>query len=1519
MGERPAWLLNIVAVLLTAAALLTVLISPLRNGSHYLVLVAAVMLSARFGGWGPALLSLLLGTAAVAFVLPPTFSFWIENFQDLLGLAIFVSIALFVTILTAAREQAKAAISQRARQQAAVAELGQTALTNPDLDSLMNEAAVLICRTLDLEYSEVLQLAPDGKTLLLRAGHGWREGLVGQARVGADTDSQAGYTLISQTPVVVDDLGAEQRFRESPLLQEHDVVSGMSVMIHGPAGPFGVLGAHTLKGRAFSPGDVSFLQAIANVLAAAVARDESEARVREQRNWLQVTLSSIRDAVMAADEGGRVTFMNSFAESLTGWNAEQAMARPLSEMLKLTDLVTDQPLDPSSLFNWKESSVGPKDRVLLLNRRARSIPIEASAAPIRNKDDQTIGSVLTFRDITERRKIQEQLEFQSVLLRNVHEGVIATDLEGKVNYWNTGAQDIFGYTPEEMAGKSLERLYPDQDAQALAHDLESIAGGTDYRGEWKGRRKDGSLVWMQIKTTLLRNDTGEPIGFIGVFTDITERKQAEERLAAQYAVTRALAESETLREATPRILQAICESSAWEIGVMWDWDDKADVLRCLDVWHRPDLDFHEFEALTREMLFPRNVGLPGRVWASGAGVWVEDILQDPSFARAKVAAANGLRTASAFPVSSGEHLTGVVEFLSRTVRPPDPTLLEMLSALGSQIGQFIERKQAQEALRQSREQQSIILQDVADGVTAQNRKGELIYANGAAARLIGYASPEELLKTPIQQVMSRFHVMDQNGQPVPPDRLPGRVALKERRLAEALLRFSPVDDGGERWSFVRTTPVLDEDGDVRFVINIFHDVTEQKLAEKSLREQRELLHVTLASIADAVISTDTRGDITFMNPVAEALVGWTADEAKGQSLERVLNILDEATGAVLESPFHRVLKTNPGEQFADQALLVTREGRRILIDYSGAPIRDGQGNLVGVVLVFRDISHRRQTERELYRLAAIVNNSEDAILSMTLDGIIRSWNPGAEQLYGYSADEIVGQSISITYPPDRLDEFREIMDRLRRGESVTHFDTIRVRKDGRRIDVSVTPSAIRDNAGRIVGLSKIARDVTARKRAEKAQRFLSEASDVLVSSLDYEVTLASVANLAVPHIADWCSVHILTDDGAVQELILTHVDPAKVQLARELQRRYPPDPDSPSGVAQVIRTGKPVLVEEITENELTARARDVEHLKLLVELHPHSYMIVPLIARERTLGAIAFVSAESGRRYDQADLEMVQELARRAALSVDNARLYRQAQTLNEELEQRVVSRTIELQSANRQLEKEIVERQRSNEWLRLLSGHLQSAREEERVRVAREIHDEIGQVMTAVKMDLALTEREIAKGSDALSATALREQIGSTIRLVDNAIETMHAIVRELRPEILDHLGLRDAIEWQLQEFQTRTKIECHFDAGPGEVDLDMNRSIAVFRILQETLTNIARHSGATRVDVSLQEHDHQLVLQARDNGKGISQDALTDLSTFGILGMRERAHVFGGDVNVVGSPGQGTVVTVRIPTDTR
>jgi len=215
-----------------------------------------------------------------------------------------------------------------------------------------------------------------------------------------------------------------------------------------------------------------------------------------------------------------------------------------------------------------------------------------------------------------------------------------------------------------------------------------------------------------------------------------------------------------------------------------------------------------------------------------------------------------------------------------------------------------------------------------------------------------------------------------------------------------------------------------------------------------------------------------------------------------------------------------------------------------------------------------------------------------------------------------------------------------------------------------------------------------------------------------------------------------------------------------------------------------------------------------------------------------------------------------------------------------------------------------------SRKQFRSLSAHLESVREEERKSMAREIHDELGQVLTALKIDLSsLTEGYTEEQQ------VLVEKTKSVNELIDMAIETVKRISAELRPPILDDLGIAVALEWQAAEFEKLTQIKCDFSSNPKDIVLDPDLSTAIFRIFQEALTNVVRHADATKVKASLKAEASKVVLRISDNGKGIEKRQIADPKAFGLIGMRERARFWGGEVRVSGAPDKGTAVAVSIP----
>jgi len=324
------------------------------------------------------------------------------------------------------------------------------------------------------------------------------------------------------------------------------------------------------------------------------------------------------------------------------------------------------------------------------------------------------GNLLAMiRDITERKKAEESLRLLESAMRQSKESITITDAEldlpgPKIIFVNPAFTQMTGYTAEEVIGKTPRILQgPRTDKAVLLRLRKNLERGEAFAGETINYRKDGTEFDLEWQIAPLRNPNGKITHFVATQHDITERKRADRRLATQSAISRALADSTTLNEATPKIMQAICESEGWDFGAIWEVDRKTNVLRCLEAWHQPELPAEEMMAKTRALTFALNNGLPGRVWASGKPLLISDIANDNNYPRASFAKKIGLHSALAFPIALEGEVIGVMDFLGRKIHKADEATLEMFLIIGRQIGSFFKRKQLEEQFRQSQKMEGI--------------------------------------------------------------------------------------------------------------------------------------------------------------------------------------------------------------------------------------------------------------------------------------------------------------------------------------------------------------------------------------------------------------------------------------------------------------------------------------------------------------------------------------------------------------------------------------------------------------------------------------------------------------------------------------------------------------------------------------------------------------------------------------------------------------------------------------------
>ena len=524
-------------------------------------------------------------------------------------------------------------------------------------------------------------------------------------------------------------------------------------------------------------------------------------------------------------------------------------------------------------------------------------------------------------------------------------------------------------------------------------------------------------------------------------------------------------------------------------------------------------------------------------------------------------------------------------------------------------------------------------------------------------------------------------------------------------------------DGSMRWLLGRAWVFRDQAGDPERLIGVNIDVTERKLAESELRESQRRFREMFDLLPVAIYTTDAEGRLTYFNPAAVQFSGRVPE--LGTDHWCVSWKLFHSDGTPMrhdECPMALAIKEG---RIVDgtEAIAERPDGRRVWFTPYPRPLHDVEGRIVGGINMLLDITERKQAERATGLLAAIVDCSDDAIVSKSLDGVITSWNSGAERMFGYTAGEAVGRHITLIIPQDRRNEETGILERLRRGERIEHFETVRVRKDGTPLDISLTISPVRDAADRIVGASKIARDVTKQKQVDRALRESEERFRAIVET--------------TPE-----CVKLVAHDGTLLQMNLSGLKMVGADCADAV-------------------IGKSVY--DLIESKDRDRFRAFNERICRGEKGSLEFDIV-------------------GLRGERLHMETQATPLRNPDGSVV----------------QLAVTRDI---TKRKQAEETIKERE--------LSARLLKLQDEERRRIARELHDGVGQLLAAMSMNAARLNGE--KSNLSPDAARCADENSKLIDQVSTDIRTMSYL---FHPPLLDEMGLDSALKWYVDGFAERSKI---------------------------------------------------------------------------------------------------------------
>lgn len=857
-----------------------------------------------------------------------------------------------------------------------------------------------------------------------------------------------------------------------------------------------------------------------------------------------------------------------------------------------------------------------------------------------------------------------------------------------------------------------------------------------------------------------------------------------------------------------------------------------------------------------------------------------------------------------------------------------------------------ERKRVEEALRASEFNNRMVVENKIVGIAWASPKGTVINANQAFCDMMGYSLEE----------LKGLHF----GDFTHPDDVTRELDLIDKMEKGEINNYViekryRKKNGNYFWVELNLTCYRNpETGKIEFFIGLLHDIQEQKQFEEALKASEKKLRQVLSSYGDVFYVIDKNYQIILINEIAEKnlSIAWGKPVYLGANL---LDLIPSKSNEPIKNSFEKVFKGETIEY--ELRVPVNSLSPWVLVTYF--PVKDYDGSIIGAYVITKDISERKKVEEDLRQS---INRFE--LISHTTNDAIWEWNLATGQLWGNEThQQLYGLNVSDTVPtlemwtarihPDDREKIINKQDAALASDTNVFISEYRFNEEGKGYrEIYDRCYIVRDEKGKAVRMMGSLMDITERKQAEAAikeseakyRAFFENSMDgILLTIPDGRVLAANPAA---------CSIFGMTEEeicaagryGLVDESdpkLPDYLDERKrigktkgeIIMIRKDGTKFPADITT-----SVFRDAKgeertSMIIRDITERKKIEQELKEAEIKFrnLVE---QSLVGVYIIQN----GKFAYVNPRFAEIFGYKQQELINSYpvekvvhADDRQLVIENIRMRLQGekdsvhyeangQKKNGEIIQTEIfgSRTeyagqpaiigtlLDI-SHRKQAEEQI---KRSYDQIRMLSEHLQNIREEERTHIAREIHDELGQQLTVLKMDASWLNKKLNDADE-----NVKQKLKDLLELMDSTVKTVRRISSELRPSLLDDMGLVPAMEWHLKEFEKRASVKTQFKMPSKELSLPDAVKTGLFRIFQESLTNVARHANAKKVDINLQVEKGKILLSIKDDGKGFEMEKAKAKKTLGILGMQERSFMMGGNYEVKSKPGKGTNVIVSVP----
>jgi PAS domain S-box-containing protein len=1107
--------------------------------------------------------------------------------------------------------------------------------------------------------------------------------------------------------------------------------------------------------------------------------------------------------------------------------------------------------------------------------------------PIFSDQNQIVGGICMMEDITQeylaRQLLAESEERFRLLAESSSDGIFQTDLNGIYTYASPAYAEILNYPVNEIMGSHYARFLAEGEimpGQEVFYKLLSKETIKSY--DTKIIRKDGRECDVSVGSTpIIKN--GQVVNIQGVVRDVTEQKKAERALAESEEKFRLLAEGSSdgiFQMDLNGIFTYVSPSFAETYQYSADEIVGTNYLQFI-VEHK----HMEVQELFHKLLAKEKIKSQDSTIIRKDGREVE------------------INVSSAPVIKDGR-----------------------VVAIQGVMRDITEQKKSDMKLAESEEKYRLIFNSAPVGITQFDNNSVVTAINPKALWMVGLSEQEVL----------GFNFFEK----VKDDRMLTSVKMALDGSTSGFQGdYRSTISGNTLYLDLFTAPIVAADNSIKGGIMMIKDITEQIRAQKELKESQKNLTTLFDAITESVLLVDPEGVILAVNQTAAQRLHTTTDHILGKN---AFDFLPEDVAKFRKAKLTEVARTGKPVSFED-----IRYGRHVWTNFY--PIFDADGHVNRIAVFTLDIHERKTAEQELAKFKKISDMANYGTGILTMDGRFVYVNQTFAKLHGYDPGELIDQYLTLLHTEEQMVHVKDLRKRLFKEDGFVGEEVWHKKKDGSIFPMLMNAFVLKNETGTPQLLTVTAIDITEIKKAEESLRE-SEKKYRLI----FDSSPLGIFHYNENGVIQDCNLKTLELSGSsleklvgfnllenlTEELFLNAIRNSLAGISGELEGKYRSITGGKESYLRAFTVpihsedgsvkGGMCVAEDVSEKVLFEKAlqESEKRYRVLFENAPVAIGVSDFEGNikdfnSQLLKLYGYSEAEAwslrirDAYNDAADREKcLNELNEYGKVVNKDVKFKRKNGDILDVL---VSMNIIELENQKYILGiyRDVTEKKQaedalsqSHEKLRNLTKYLQSARENERTNIARELHDELGQVLTAINMEAAWVAQKLPEGQDKIKPRA--EAISD---MAVGAIGVVKRIISELRPTLLTDLGLAAAIKWQAEEYQRRIGIRFEVNIDPEEIMVDEDLAIAIFRIFQEATTNAIRHAHATAVRVSLKEKQGQIELAVKDNGIGITEDKINLNNAYGILGMKERAQVFNGSLEVSGLHGKGTTIRARFP----